>query len=534
MADDATTVDMKTVVNMASRYFSIVITSIVAFLLTPFLIRALGKSAYGLQSLSHQALEFVGIAASAIGIGYDRLAAAHFARGEYDRMNSTLSAGLVLSLIASVAVLIGATVLAHFAGALFDLPPDLLGSARWVLLILGAGTACHIINAVYRSPVFITQRLFLHSLGSTIAVLISAAIVVPLFIYRTPSIVAWVAVTVIARVGTAWFFIIPLGRRGLPQLKINAFRKGTRRELKGLMNFSALAFIGGLGSLLYYATDSIMIANLDGLGISQVTNYNVAQRWHPQIQMLAYAFVGVLAPVMTADSAVGNMVKLRQTVSRTIRHCFAVLAFPCLMLALNAEPFLRHWLKDDFAPESVPVMRLIMSGLLLSTVGIVGVETLYACRKIGRVVAATLVGGALNVVLSVSLVKFGGFGISGVAIGSVVSLFLLHVVCVPLFLCHETSLKYRSLIKALFRAVCGAIPLVACTLLLGHVWKTGSFAELLAQFAVCGAVYAPSVWFISMTDNDRRASAQVVTRCIAALRGMHGAESDGPSGGDAG
>ena len=339
-----------------------------------------------------------------------------------------------------------------------------------------------------------------------------------MFIFVRPSIVTWVALTIGARVASQWFFVIPMARRGLDHLKIRLFAPGARKAMRRLAEFSGLAFIGSLGGLLYYATDSIMISNLDELGIAQVANYTVAQRWHPQLTLLATGFIGVLGPVMTTQAALGRLGELRATVTKAVRYCFIILSYPCVLLVVYAEPFLKHWLKSAFVSESVLVMQLIMAGLLVSGMGLVCLETLYACQKVKRATVATLIGGVLNIVLSVSLVKWGGLGLAGIALGSVISLVLLNAIFMPLSLCRELTLDWRALLWPALRALIGAVPLAAASLVLRRLWMPGSLPEVFAQFLVCGLVYAPLVWFVSLTRSDRRALPESVRTGVSFCR----------------
>ncbi len=514
--------DQRIVVNTVSRYISMSVTMMVSFLLLPFLLRHIGKSAYALQSLAHQSLEFVTMLAFAIGTSYSRIATTHYARGEYDRMNATLSAGLALSLIVAVIIVVATCLVAAYAGFLFDMPPDLLPPARWVLCIFGAGSALQIISAPYRSSVYMTQRLYLNSVSNMLDVLIPAALIIPLFIYGRPSIMLWVGLSVGMRLISLWGFNIPMGRRGLPQMKIRLSSPAARHEMRELVHFGGLALIGSLGALLYYATDAIMISNLNELGIQHVVNYNVAQRWYPQVSMFAAAFVLILGPAMTTQVAIDKLHDLRATVTRATRYCFTILALPCLLLIVQAEPFLRLWLRSAFVEESVPVMRIIMCALLLSGAGIVAKEGLYACRKIKAAVIATLVGGVLNVAISIALVKVAGMGLRGIALGSMVSLILLEMVCLPVFLCKAIHLRGTALLRGGLRAMLGAIPLAATCLVLHYVWVPTRLLQVFIQFAICGLVYLPAVWFISMTHDERqRVWRALHDRALACIAGNH-------------
>ena len=493
----------------------------VGFLLLPFLLRHIGKPAYGLQALAYQTLEFVTILAFAVGMSHDRIAAGYHAQGEYDRMNAVLSAGLILSILVALTIVAATVLLAIFAHVLFDLPSHLILSARWVLIIFGAGAALHIISSVYASPIYITQRLYLKSIANMVGVLVPAAIIIPLFVYWRASIVVWVGISVAIRFLALWTIVIPFGHRGISEIKIRLFAPGARREMKELVQFGSLTVFGSLGALLYYATDSIMISNLNELGIQQVVNYNVAQRWFPQISMFASAFVLIMGPAMIAKVAVDQLGTLRAMVVRATRYCFIILACPCLLLFIQAEDFLRLWLKSAFVMESVPVMRTIMCALLMSGAGIVSKEALYANRKIRGAVFATLFGGGLNIVLSITLVKVAGMGLLGIATGSLISLFLLEVICLPYLLCKHISLGGGVLVRGAMRALLGAIPLVVVCLLLRQIWTPTNLLQIVVQFFVCGLVYLPSIWFVSLTQADRRDLKAMLTTARATWRKQH-------------
>jgi O-antigen/teichoic acid export membrane protein len=505
------------------------VTMVVSFLLLPFLLRHIGKPAYGLQALAHQTLEFVTILAFAVGMSYNRIAAGYYAQGKYDRMNAVLSAGLILSVLVALTIAAATVLLAIFAHVLFDLPLHLILPAKRVLIIFGAGSAIHIISSVYASSIYITQRLYLKSISSAVGVLVPAAIIIPLFVYWRASIVVWVGLSVAVRLLALWAIVIPFGRRGISEIRIRLFAPGARREMKELAQFGGLTVFGSLGALLYYATDSIMISNLNELGIQQVVNYNVAQRWFPQISMFASSFVLIMGPTMIAKVAVGQLDTLRSMVARATRYCFIILACPCLLLFIQAEDFLRLWLKSAFVMESVPVMRIIMCALLMSGAGIVSKEALYANRKIRGAVLATLCGGGLNIVLSITLVKVAGMGLLGIATGSLISLFLLEVICHPYLLCKHISLGYGVFVRGAMRALLGAVPLVGACLLLRQIWTPTNLPEIVAQFFVCGLAYLPSIWFVSLTQTDRKDLKAMLAAAIVTWRERHAHTADQPT-----
>lgn len=511
-------------INTAGRYVSIVISAITAFFLTPFLIHSVGKAAYGLQALSGQAVQFISLAATAVSLSYDRFAATAYARGDTGKMNAVLSIGLRLSLVSASALFLAALVTALFARSLFGLPPELVRDARLVLAILGASAACHIVNGVWKAPLFITQRFYLESVGSIIAYVGAAAGVVVLFHLVGPSIVLCVLLFAGLRVGMEWCCVIPLARRALPDMHVTLRAPWTRRDFIGILSFSGLNFLAQAGSLLYYATDSIIISNLHELGIAAVTDYNVAQRWDPQIRMVITSFVGVLTPLMTNDAATGNLLRLRNTILRGTRYSLLLALLPCVVLSVLAEPFFHFWLKSAFSPVSVDVMRVILVGLIVSIPGLVGYEALYATGRLALAVVATLGGGILNVLLCVVLVKVAHLGLLGVALGSVISIFLVNGVCIPLLVRRATGLALSHFFGGgCARAILGAVPLAAFALLLRRLWVPSSLVVVLVQAGLSALAYAVCVWGISLTGEDRSKVRRAVRSLLASARTFVGA-----------
>lgn len=496
--------EARVAINAGSRYAAMAVTTVTALLLTPFLIRTLGKEAYGLQALSHQCLQFIGMAALAVGLSYQRFAAEHYAKGEFAAMNTVMSLGLSLSLISAAILMAGTLVTAAFADALFGLPPELVPTARLVMVILGFASSSHIVNGVWKSPVFIRQRFHLESIANVVATVSAALGAWILFRWFRPSIVTWVLLAAGMRLAMEWFFVIPRARRSMPEMHVRLAPIRSWPTLRSMLNFSLLNFLGIIGFLLYYATDSIIISNVNELGIGHVTDYNVAQRWDPQLRMMITSFVGALTPIMTADVAVGRIDKLRVTVLRGTRYSLILAFGPCVLLAVLARPFLQQWLGSEFAEVSVGVMRLIMAGLILSIPGIVAYEALYACGRLGPAVTAIVLGGVLNLFLSIALVKVAGMGLLGVALGSVVSLVAVNFFCLPLMLCRATGLPMRALLaEAVLPSLLGAIPFGVLALALHRVWPATSLLIVLTQFALCGLFYGASVWALSLTADDR-------------------------------
>lgn len=491
-------------IDAGSKYGALILGRGIQFFLTPFLKNCIGPAFMGLMTLSAQSLQLIAMISSGISLSYKKLAADGYAQGKFDEMNAMLSCGFIFTLVSGTFFAIGSGLIVVFADVLFGLEGDFLASGRLVLLVSGCAATLSIVTGPWAAPAFITRRLYLESITDIVATVGAAAGVVLAFRLGEPSVVTWALIFCGFRIGAKLFVFLPLAKLALPQMKIRVGRVCSRKQFLQMTAFGGLNFLATIGYRLYYSSDSIIISNLDELGAEQIFFYSVAQRWDVLVGSFIVAFAVTLTPLMTADAAVGNMERLRKTTCRGTRYSLTIGAFPCAVLGVFAEPLLRHWLGEEFAITSTAVMQLIMVGSFLNIAGIIGHEALFACGKLVGSVVATLIGGVLNIVLSVVLVKYAGAGLYGIGVGSVVSLVLLNAVCIPRLTCAHLDLPPQEYLRNAFvRPIVAAIPLLLTCFVIRRLWEPSNLFFVFVQFALCGGVYAVSAWFIALTDDDR-------------------------------
>lgn len=503
--------------NTLSRYFAHGVGLVTGFFLTPFLIRTIGPARLGLRTLAAQALQFVGLASSAIGVSYHRLAAEHYARLEYAEMNRILSAGLAVSAISATLFVAGAAMAAWKADVLFNLSGDFLRLGRIVLLLTGTTTGLHILLGVWKSPVFIRQRYSLASSGQVMSTLGAALTVWLAFRWHRPSLLGWVVLDCGYRLGVDVLWIIPRCRRALPQMRLRLREGWTRAAVRRMVEFGGLNFLGQLGFLLYYATDAILISNLSELGPTRIVYYNVAQRWDPLLHALLLSFATVLTPVMTSDFALARRDRLTSTLLRATRYSLLLAGLPCLLLVTFAHPFLHFWVGPNFADQSGRILQLVMGAFFLSVPGIVAYEALIACGRLSRAVTALLIGGLVNLGLSILLVKGAGLGLLGIALGSVIPLTVVKGVCIPLWAIRAVGAPAGTYLRhGCLRTMSALIPVGVLAMTMRNVWTPTGLPTVLTQFALCALAYAVVVWRWGLETLDRE-KARALTGSL--LRG---------------
>jgi O-antigen/teichoic acid export membrane protein len=494
----------KIALNTAGQYAATAVGMVATFFLTPFLVARLGRESMGLQTLASQALSFIGLFTGAMGLSYTRAATVRYAKAEYEEMNAVIGAGFWLSVVTGVLFLGGAWVMALYPEVLFGIRGELVRDASWVIVISGLTSAVLTMTGPWCAPLQLAQSAYWQSLGSIVATVVAAVVVVAGFRMGTPGVVFWVAVTNGARVVVVLLMQMPAARRVVPQFRMVLSLENIVARSRSLMRLGVWSFFGGLGYLFYYATDSMLISNLDELGPGRILEYNIGQRWDPIIRMLVAGFAGSLTPALTGMVARGEGERLKAALVSSTRYAVAGGLLPCVLLLVLAEPFITAWVGAGFAASSVPVLRIIIVGTAVSLPAVIGYETLVALGKIGEAVISTLVGGICNVVLAVVFVKYLGWGLEGIALACVLTMGLRNLVYTPLLLIRHSGVgAARYYVEGVMRPMAGAVVLAGLVILIRMVVVPTSLAGVMGCCAVGALLYVPVVWLVTFKAEDR-------------------------------
>ena len=301
---------MRVAINTGSKYASSAVSLLIGFFLTPFLLRHLGSDSLGLQVIGMQALQFCMLIGNACSKGCSRFATVQYARRDFKSMNRVLGRAFTLMLVIVAITACLVIVVTVFARELFGLEAQVLSSARWVILIIAAGCIFDQCFGVLESLLFMSQRFYLLDIAQISARILAVTLVVILARSGDLSVVGWVGVSVGAVVILKLLYVMPAALRSVPEARLH-LQLPWGPKFKEMAHFSFASLFGTLGFLLYYASSSLVIAHVSSFGIGQVFQYNLGQRWDPQVRDLIMAYAAVLTPVFTTLHATGDTGSLR-------------------------------------------------------------------------------------------------------------------------------------------------------------------------------------------------------------------------------
>lgn len=493
------------------NYLGAVVTYAGRFLLTPFILHALGPTRYGLWILVGSVIGYGSLLEFGVTSAVVKYVAEYRARGEVARARDLIGTALSLSLGFGLLAIALSALLAGIFPALFPIEPGARVTARWLVFLAGSGLGvslpCSLAPAVLRGM----QRFDLVNILSITGTLVSIAgiaavllagggligmalvgIVVPLAM-QTPSIVAT--------------------RRLAPGLSIGRPR-GDREMARTIIRFGSSIFLIHTAGQIHTETDEIVIAA--NLPLRAVTPYALARRLSTIPQVLTDQFLQVLLPLASELHATRDDARLRALYITATRLTLAIfLPIGCITVIL-ARTILGLWVGAEYTVYADLVLILTLASLFDTSQWPAAV-VLQGMNRHRPVAIGSLCSGCANLALSVLLVQ--RFGIRGVALGTLIP---TAIECMGFVLPYTLRVTGVTLGEITRQAlVPGILPALPMMLLFALVQRGAAPSSLRSFILVVGVglvVYAVAYVGLGARKSERARYRRIVESILLAAK----------------
>jgi O-antigen/teichoic acid export membrane protein len=201
-----------------------------------------------------------------------------------------------------------------------------------------------------------------------------------------------------------------------------------RTIMRTLLGTGSLVALAQFADFLYAPVDYILINRL--ISAEAVAAYAPVVQVNGGLLLLVGALSAVMLPRAAVAHAAGDAGALRRYYLRGTLAAAGMLAAASVAVWLLAPRIFTLWLGDPL-PAAQAVLPLVLLHTVLGGSGGVGRSILLAAGKAKPYAAAVLTAGAGHVVLSYVFVRFFGWGLGGVALGTVAAAVGLCVLWQP-------------------------------------------------------------------------------------------------------
>jgi membrane protein EpsK len=473
--------------NLSSNYLITILGMILSFFLIPFLIKKLGKEAFGLVVLAESTIAFFEILTISIRMALSRYAAFYLAKNNKEEFVEYLSTGRSILLIAAIIVVITGSFLSYYFPQIFKVPNNLNNQSRVLFLLITSAFTIGIPNIIYWSVLYAKQRFDLINISYSTGIVLRAVLIFIAFSFLPQT---WVSLVtygfiyismILAQNGLVFYW----HKRVMPGLEIG-IKYFKQSKVKEIISFSIDTSIGRVSSLLYDEIMNILTNLLWGAGFNAI--YAVSLKIPTLIKRLFLEPTWTLTPAFTELVAKKENERL-ENLFFMYSKIVAIIIMPiCFIIICFSRQIISCWVGRDFELSWKIMPIHVLSLIVIIPFGVSNCLT-NAFAKVKIPSRISFLFGIVNVGLGLFLAKGLAWGLYGLAIASAVSNILNSSLFISYYSCQIAKISLTKFWTESF-----VKPFIMASIILGSSLFFVSYEK---QFQL-SAVLLIDLFFISI------------------------------------
>lgn len=416
---------------------------VVLFFLSPFVVRELDATSYGIWSLLNVLAGYMGVFDLGVRASVGRHIALYFGKKDAKGVDETIRAGLAFFSLVGILILIVGMLLGWvFPHAFKKVPEVHYTTVRLLLPIMVVNVWLSSVATIYASILNAQDRfdltrsvemavLAVRTVGTVLALLYNIDLYGLVVAVLLGNIVALIGNYLLA----TWKYP---NLRTFPLLF-------SRFRFKEIMGYGLAAFVSSAAVKIIGQSDLIIAGVL--FSVASVREYSVGAMLVYYSSSFTMLIQRTLFPSIQRAAGRDDMATVRWLYLRQVRIAM-VMGIPMFIgMAVYSEPFIRLWMmQKGFDEASVKISAGVMSVLAISKLPLLfiggGISLLNAIGLV-RVSAAMAVAEAFtNLAFSLLFTLKFGLGSLGIAAGTLVARLLIRTIWIPFLACQKSKIGF--------------------------------------------------------------------------------------------
>jgi O-antigen/teichoic acid export membrane protein len=267
---------------------------------------------------------------------------------------------------------------------------------------------------------------------------------------------------------------------------------------RSIFAFSLYVLILNAGARLSFETDSMVIGGF--MDVGSIPFFTVANSFIVYLMEFLVAIAAVVMPTATRLQTQGKSAELRAIFLKWSKIALSLTLGAGLFLIVLGPRFIAWWIDPTFEKPAGQVLQILMvSYIVFLPVRGVALPILMGLGKAGMPTIGFLVAGALNLGLSILLVR--PLGLAGVALGTAIPN-VLYAGMIFVHACRELDVSVMEFVRYVIpRALLGSLPVLALLLWFKFGLDVRGLAELVGA-GVAMVLLFGAVWVGYVCRND--------------------------------
>jgi O-antigen/teichoic acid export membrane protein len=483
--------------NVLSNWAAYLISGAISFFLSPFIVRHLGNSAYGVWVLLVSLTGYLGFLDLGIRGAVTRYVAKFHSEKSHEQSSYMVSSACGLFIVAGIFAMAVSVLFAVFAVPHFGIPLSYSKTAQTVVVIAGANVAVSLLSGVFGGVLVGLQRFALYnSIALGVTGLRAVAILITLKGGRGLISLALIQLgSSLAELLLGFTF----ARKLYPEVQL-ATSYFSRPHVSLIFSFGVYAFLLLVSSYLIYYTDALVIGVF--LPIAFVTYFAIAGNLIIYARELVGGFSRTMTPLASKLEVEAGRQGLQETTLKAARYCSMAVLPIFVTLMIRGHSFIGLWMGPAYADLSGNVLKILCLPWFLGASVAVITSVMLGISKHKPIVPVALAEGLGNLVLSVILIR--AIGVLGVAWGTAIPNLAVTLFFWPWYVRRTLGVPIRRYVISLWLVpIIAVVPFGICTYFLDRFWPAPRLSFFFLQTAVVLPVAFIGIWYFGLRGHER-------------------------------
>lgn len=482
------------------NYVVIFLNTVVGLLYTPYMLRMMGQSEYGLYSLVASVIAYLTVLDLGFGNAIVRYTAKFRAEKKTEEQYEMFGMFFLLYLVIGI-IAFGIGLGLYFnVGTLFGntMTAVELGRARIMMLLLVANLAFTFPMSIWGSIIQAYEDFVFQKSLNIIRIILNTVVMICLLHFGYKA-VAMVVVQTIFNVLTLVINFIYCRRK----LNIHiyfSFKHFHWGFLKEVAIYSFWIFLNAIMDRVYWSTGQFVLGAM--VGTAAVAVFAIAIQLEGMYMQFSTAISSVFLPKVTAMVATNRSRKeISDLFIRTGRIQYIVLAYILSGFIIFGRQFIELWAGAGYSDAYI-ISLLFFIPLTVPLIQNLGITILQARNEMKFRSVLYIIIALVSLAMQIVLTRY--FGGIGCAMGVSGALVVGQILIMNVYYRRRQDLDIKTFWKEISKM--SIIPIVlifSSMLVIRHFFALDSWGKLILGIAAFSLVYIPLFFRFSMTDEER-------------------------------
>ena len=493
-------------------YIVIGLNMIIGISYTPFLIRMLGQSEYGLYSIIYAVMSYITI----MDMGFGNAIIIYTARylNQENKEKQEKLHGMffgIYCVIGIIATIIG-IILYMNVEVLFgnSMTATEISKAKTMTLILTFNLAITFPLSIFGNIIIAHEKFIINKIIKIVQILLQPLLMIPL-LFMGYKAIAMVVVLTIANVICLLLNAIIC----IKKLDVNLkFRGFDLKLLKEIFAYSFFIFLNQIIDKVNWSLDQFVLGSI--AGTIQTAVYSVASQLNNMYMNFSTAISGVMLPKVTKmEDSKKSDEEFTDIFIKTGRLQYILMALIITGFVLFGQAFINWWAGPGYENAYI-ISCILMIPITIPLIQNIGLSILQA-KNLYKYRTIIFIGIAvLNILMSIPLTKL--YGGVGAAIGTAISLILGQGIILNIYYHKKVKINIIKFWKNILRMSIPILVVFAFGLLLNKLIVDETVMMIFMKIGIYAIVYFIIMYFFGINEYEKNLINKPIKKILCKKR----------------